>query len=202
MMNNIIIRKGRPEDATHFSQLVLMTSSSLLPALFGPNVKKLMQKLFHDKKNYYSFKRSFFVEVDGKTAGMALLHKCVYRKRDKLHIILLLIKNIKFRFFTHIPYLLRSDSIVRKCAGEDCYLSNVAVYPEFRGLGLGTKLIESIEKETKDIGKKRIVLNAEIHNKRAISLYERLGYKIEQKSPTLKIRNRVFESFRMCKQTY
>ena len=51
----------------------------------------------------------------------------------------------------------------------------------------------------KSIGKKRIVLHAETYNSRAISLYERLGYKIEQKAPTLKIKNKYFESFEMRK---
>ena len=55
------------------------------------------------------------------------------------------------------------------------------------------------EEEAKNIGKKRVVLHAETHNARAISLYERLGYKIESRSPSLKIRNSLFESFKMSK---
>jgi GNAT superfamily N-acetyltransferase len=200
MTANVVIRKGKPEDADHFSRLVLLTSPTLLPALFGSNVKNLMQKLFRHKRNYYSFERSFFIEVDGNPVGMAFLHKLVRRRRDKFHIIFLLLKNLKLRFFTRAAHLLKSDYIIRKAAGDDCYLSNIAVYPEFRSLGLGTKLIQAVENEVRDIGKRRIVLNAETHNKKAISLYERLGYRIEKRSPALRIRNKVFESFKLCKQ--
>jgi len=43
------------------------------------------------------------------------------------------------------------------------------------------------------------VLHAETHNARAISLYERLGYRIESKSPTLKIKKSFFRSLKMTK---
>jgi len=198
-MKNILVRKGRPEDAAHFSELVILTSPHLMPILFGSKVKKLMAKLFPHRRHYYSFDRSFFVEVDGETAGMAQLHKINLRRREKIRMSLLLMKYLNWRLPTKIFNLLKSERMVSLAIGNDCYLSNVAVYPRFRSLGLGTKLLERVEEEARSIGKKRIVLHAETHNTRAISLYERLGYKIEQKVPVLRIKNRSFESFKAVK---
>ena len=133
-------------------------------------------------------------------AGMAQLHKRMPGKKEKFRLGLLLLKYLKWRFPTKAAGLLKSEQIMCLAAGNECYLSNIAVYPEFRRLGIGTKLLEAVEKEARSIGKKRIVLKAETHNKRAIALYERLGYRIEEELPVFKLRNRVFESFKICKQ--
>ena len=198
-MRNILVRKGKPEDANDFSELVTLTSPAIFPIVFGSGVKKVMKKLFPHKRHYYSFDRSFFAEMDGKVVGMAQLHKMTTRKGQTARISFLLLKYLKWRLPSKAVNLLKFDRIIKLVSNKDCYISNVAVYPEFRSFGIGTKLLAAIEEEVKSIGKKRIVLHAETHNARAISLYERLGYKIESKSPSLKIKNRLFESFKMVK---
>ena len=81
----------------------------------------------------------------------------------------------------------------------DSYLANIAVYSKFRWLGLGTKLLEVIEEEARAAGSKRMVLDAETDNERAIKVFERFGYNIELKSPILKIGDKSFEFFKMSK---
>ncbi len=198
-MQNVLIRRGRPEDAHHFSELVILTSPVIFPIVFGSDVKKIMKSIFTHGRHYYSFDRSFFAEVDGKTAGMAQLHKLIARKGQTVRLSLLLLKYLNWRLPAKAVNLLKFDRLIKFIARDDCYLSNVSIYPEFRSAGVGTKLLAAVEEEVKSVGKKRIVLHAETHNARAISLYERLGYKIESKSQPLKIRNRLFESFKMAK---
>ncbi|MDD5680807.1 MAG: GNAT family N-acetyltransferase [Candidatus Omnitrophica bacterium] len=198
-MQNILVRKGKPEDAHHFSELVVLTSPAMFPIVFGSSVKKVMKNLFPHKRHYYSFDRSFFAEIDGKVAGMAQLHKLITRKGQTARLSFLLLKYLNWRLPAKAVNLLRFNHLMKDVARNDCYLSNVSVYPEFRSFGIGTKLLEAAEEEAKSIGKKRVVLHAETHNARAISLYERLGYKIESKSQPLKIKNRLFESFKMAK---
>jgi ribosomal protein S18 acetylase RimI-like enzyme len=200
-MQKITVRKGKPADARHFSELVTLSSPTLFPVLFGSKVKKLMKKIFPHRRHYYSFDRSFFIEVDGKTAGMAQLHKLKPRRREKINLALLLLKYMKWHLPTCVAPLLRSEKVIRNFSGKDCYLSNVAVYPEYRSLGLGTKLLGAIEEEAKSIGKNRIVLHADITNHGAIRLYEKLGYKIEEKIPSLRIKNKHFEYFKISKLT-
>ena len=171
----------------------------MFPAIFGSSVKKIMRSLFPHKRHYYSFDRSFFAEVNGKVAGMAQLHKLLARKGQTARMSLLLLKYLKWRLPAKAFNLLKFDRLIKFVARDDCYLSNVSVYPEFRSSGIGTKLLTAIEDEVKSIGKKRIVLHAETHNARAISLYERLGYRIESKSPTLKIKKSFFRSLKMTK---
>ena len=192
---NITIRRASPGDARHFSELVALSSPKLFSILFGPKVKKLMEKLFPHPRHYYSFDRSFFIEVNGKPAGMAQLHKLKPRKREKINLAILLLRYMNWRLPIAVAPLLRSEKVVGNFSAKDCYLSNVAVYPEYRGLGLGTQLLSAMEEEVKSIGKNRMVLHADITNYGAIRLYERLGYKIEEKIPPLKIGNKRFEYF-------
>lgn len=194
-MQNATVRKGRPEDAHHFSELVTLSSPKIFSVLFGSKVKRLMKKLFPHRRHYYSFDRTFFIEVDGKTAGMAQLHRLKPRRREKINITLLLMRYMKWRLPVAVTLLLRSEKVIRNFAAKDCYLSNVAVYPEYRSRGLGAKLLGVLEDEVRSIGKNRIVLHADITNHRAIRLYEKLGYKIEEKTHPLKIRNKLFEYF-------
>ena len=198
-MRNITIRRGRPEDAHHFSELVALSSPSLFSILFTSKVKNLMKRIFPHRRHYYSFDRSFFIEVDGKTAGMAQLHRLKPRRREKINLTVLLMKYMNWRFPSRIAPLLRSEKIIRNFSGKDCYLSNLAVYPEYRNLGLGTKLLGALEEEVKVIGKSRMLLHADVTNCSAIRLYERLGYKVKEKIPPLKIKNKRFEYLNMSK---
>ena len=198
-MDNIVIRKGKPEDAQDFSRLILFAAPTFAPSLFGSGVRNLMKNLFQNTRNHFSFEHSYFIEMDDEIAGMALAYNYKQKKEENIHIGLLLLKYMRWSFFTHLPYLLKSEHIVGQITENECYISDMGVYPKFRGLGLGTKLFGLIEEETRKTGSKRIILDAEIDNKEAIKLYERLGYKIEQKSPVFKIRDKNFEFFKMSK---
>lgn len=192
-MHNISVRKATPKDAHHFSELAPLSSPIIFSAIFGKRVKNLMKNIFPHRRHYYSFDRSFFIEVDGKTAGMAQLHRFRPRRREKMNLTLLLLKYMNWRLPASVLPLLRSEKIIRNFSGRECYLSNVAVYPEFRRMGLGSKLLGAIEEEVRKVGKNSIVLHADIKNQEAIKLYKKLGYNIEEKAPTLKIKNKFFD---------
>lgn len=57
-------------------------------------------------------------------------------------------------------------------------LYSIAVYPEYRGLGLGRNLIQESIKQT--AAKQRLALRLEVRddNKEAIALYEKLGFRL------------------------
>ena len=197
-MEDVIIRKGEPKDAQDFSRLVLLSAPIFFPYLFGSDVRNVMKNLFQHTRNYFSFEHSHFIEVNGDIAGMALVYNYKQKKQERLRTGLLLLKYLKRNMFTQEAYLLRSESILTQIGERDCYLSNIAVYPDFRGLELGTKLLGLIQEETRETGNRRVVLDAETDNKRAIKLYERLGYNIEQKSPIFQIKEKSSEFFKMC----
>jgi len=199
VMDDIIIRKGRPEDAQDFSQLILLSTATFFPLLFSSNTEEIIRNLFQQPGNLFSFEHSYFIEVNGKIAGMALGYNWEQKRREELPTGLLLVKYLKWSFFTRIFYLLKAQGIVGKVSEKEYYLSNIAVYPEFRSLGLGTKLFSKIKRESEKTGAYKIVLDVETSNKKAIKLYERLGYIIKWRTSSIKISKETFEFFRMFK---
>jgi len=199
-MKNIIIRKGLPEDAQDFTNLALLSEPPLFPAIFGSGVRGAMQNLFRHRKNLFSFEHSYFIEVDGRKAGVILGYDWKAQRRGEWRTGLLLIKCMKLGFFTRTPSLLKALSLVRRVQNNEYYISNVAVYPEFRGSKLGTNLLLRAEEEAKRCGAEKSALDVEADNQGAIRLYDRLGYSIVGKPMRAKISRKNFAFFRMCKK--
>ena len=109
---NIIIRKALPEDALDFVNLVLLSEPTLFPAIFGSGVRRVIQNLFHQRRNLFSFEHSYFIEVDGKKAGTILGYDGKTQREEEWRTGLLLINYMKLGFFTRILSLLKAMSMV------------------------------------------------------------------------------------------
>jgi len=198
-MDDLIIRKGKIEDARDFSHLILLSAPVFFPSLFGDNVLEVMENLFRYPGNIFSFEHSYFIEMEKKIAGMVLGYTWKERDQEELNTGFLLFKYLGWDILTRVPYLLRVQSILGKLVAGDYYISNIAVYPEFRGCGLGTSLLKKMEEEAVERGCKMIVLDVEADNRGAIRLYQKLGYNAGEGSSVVKIKGKSFEFFRMRK---
>ena len=58
----------------------------------------------------------------------------------------------------------------------DCYIDNIAVFPEERGKGIGRKILEALIFEAKKIDGNFISLEVRGSNSTAISLYTSMGF--------------------------
>ncbi len=65
------------------------------------------------------------------------------------------------------------------------YIMAVAVYTEFRGSGIGKRLIAEAESAAKAKGFKETSLNVFLENQGAVRLYETLGYKERARQPVV-----------------
>jgi len=173
---SIIIRKGLPEDAPDFANLVLLSEPTLFPTIFGSGTRGVIQNLFRHRKNLFSFEHSYFIEVDGKKAGMILGYDWKTQRGEEWRTGLLLIKYMKLEFFARIPALLKALSLVGRAGNNEYYICSVAVYPEFRGNELGTTLLLWEEEEAKRCGASRSTLDVNVDNQGALRLYNRLRY--------------------------
>jgi len=197
---NSIMRRGLPEDALDFANLILLSAPNLFPAMFGSSVGSVLQNLFRQRKNLFSFEHSYFIEADGKKVGMVIGYGWKTQRGEEWRTGLLLIKFMKLGFFARIPALLKALSVTGRVESNEYYISNVAVYPEFRGVDLGTNLLLKVEEEAKSNGAGKIVLDVDVDNQGAIELYNRLGYSIVGKSRRAKINRENFAFFRMYKK--
>ncbi|MEM3104102.1 MAG: ribosomal protein S18-alanine N-acetyltransferase [Candidatus Bathyarchaeia archaeon] len=68
-----------------------------------------------------------------------------------------------------------SASVLR---GSEGHIISIAIHPDYRGIGIGEKLLRENIKRLKDSGAKRVVLEVRIDNIQALKLYQKLGFKI------------------------
>jgi [ribosomal protein S18]-alanine N-acetyltransferase len=62
--------------------------------------------------------------------------------------------------------------------GEDVQINNIAVHPDFRGMGIGERVLRYVIKEVKFRGARLITLEVRPSNTAALSLYKKLGFRL------------------------
>jgi ribosomal-protein-alanine N-acetyltransferase len=68
-----------------------------------------------------------------------------------------------------------SASVLR---GSEGHIISIAVHPNYRGIGIGERLLRENVKQLKDLGAKRVILEVKVDNIQALNLYRKLGFKI------------------------
>ncbi len=199
MANHIIVQARTPEDREDFPVLFIMSAPTYLPALLGANVDKLMRSLFRYKRTLFSFEHMRCVKVDGRNAGMYLGYDWRVKKKEDPRTAELLARYMKEEFTAQLPHLIWAGSVLCEIEDGTFYISNIAVYPEFRSSGLGTSLLLDAEEASRKLGAKSIALDVETDNEGGIRLYKRMGYDIIGEPKGTVINGEEFEFFRMCK---
>jgi ribosomal protein S18 acetylase RimI-like enzyme len=171
----ITIRKANLCDDKDFAELML-SSASYFPILFGDRIKIVLQDLFHDHANLFSFEHVHFAEIDGEKAGMILGYDWQVKRRKNLRTGFLLFRKIGVNILGKCLTLLKFNSSVGRVFDRVYYISNIATYPQYREKGVGKKLILEGERKAKAGGAERIVLDVEKENISAINFYKKLGY--------------------------
>jgi ribosomal protein S18 acetylase RimI-like enzyme len=79
-------------------------------------------------------------------------------------------------------------------AAEDCWLEDLFVSPEARRSGVGRALVQRALDRARERGCRRVELDTNEHNDRAIRLYESLGFSATSKgtSPSLLLGARLY----------
>ncbi len=194
------IRKALPTDAEDFAVLVLMSAPSLFPTIYGKDVSDVMRHLFCRSCNLFSFEHTFFAELGGRKAGMVLGYDWKVKGRENWQTGSLLFEKMRGTFRRKLSLLMKFENVIGVVKEREYYISNIAVYPEYRTAGIGTRLIFVGEEEAKKYGAKRVILDVEVENTGAFRLYKRLGYSVASES-TVQLRGgKSFSFYRMCKE--
>ncbi|NLI56128.1 GNAT family N-acetyltransferase [bacterium] len=197
-MDDIKIIKGNETFYEDFINLILFTGEKIFYSIFGKNVKNILKNLYREKENQFSYEFTNFIEVQNKICGMLLSYSYDDKKKVELNTGRFLLKIMKIDFLKIFPNLLKSFFVLEKLDKGDYYISNIATYPSFRGMGLGTKLLTFSEDVAKNRKIKRLVLEVEKENENAIKVYEKFGFK-KEKDLDLKIEDKTFSFYKMVK---
>ncbi len=174
-MENHILRKGRPDDADSFYELLIM-SSPHFETLFGDMCPGLLKHAFAKSRNTFSHEQTLFIESGGAPAAMLLSYDWKARDRESLSTGWLFASRMRFALVPLIPDILRVFRISGNVYDGEYFVSNIAVFEKYRGRGFARVLMAEAEKNALDSGATKIALETEEDNAAAIALYEKLGF--------------------------
>jgi ribosomal protein S18 acetylase RimI-like enzyme len=123
----------------------------------------------------------------------------ITQKKEANQTTSLMVRYMRTKFITRIRHLAWAGTVLVKIDEGTFYISNLAVYPEFRCSGLGTSLLSHAEEAALKSGAKTLELDVETDNENAIRLYKKFGMNIIGEPKGTVIDGEEFEFFRMSK---
>lgn len=170
------IRPAEPEDIPDLAQLLIIGAQGLIDAIYhdlipGLPINKIVEKRFHYVGTAASYENCWVAEQEGRVIG-----KIHAFPADELGSDLVdpLVPEERYVLLEPFETLYTPGSY---------YIDVVAVYPEFRGQGVGSRLMSFAASQAKAGGFKELNLVVTEQNIRAVQLYQRIGFKIANRSP-------------------
>jgi ribosomal protein S18 acetylase RimI-like enzyme len=194
----ISIRKAVADDVCHFPRLVEIADPNLVRMLFGKRFAEVLHGMFGCPGNLFSRENVVFAVRGGDRAGMCLAYDGRTKRTQFLRTVAWMLRCMRFDFIRQFPAFLQAHSLGGWVDRKEYYISSLAVYPHYRGEGVGTALLRHVEEVAIGQGCTRISLEAAWKNTGAIRLYRRCGFEIRQETSAT-IRGVVFRCFRMTK---
>ena len=163
---NIIIRKATTDDAQLIAKVVGMAiGEESMPYYCGNSWIDVITYIARQENTQYSYRNALIAEIDGKPVGAiigydgALLHTL---RQPTFDIII-----------QHVDKINITEDETE--AGE-YYLDSISVLPEFRKMGIATKLIEAMRDKVFAEGHTRFGLIVDFDNPTAERLYTQIGF--------------------------
>ena len=126
-----------------------------------PSIEVGIERILREETNF-SYRNAVVAELEGRVAALMLAYPLPEHSDVNLD---------------ELPDLLRPlEQLEQKVPGS-FYINILAAYPEFRGLGLGTKLLEAAPALASGAGCSELSLEVFEQNEGAVRLYERHGYR-------------------------
>jgi ribosomal protein S18 acetylase RimI-like enzyme len=193
------LRPAVPGDAPDIARLVLLSAATFLPAVFGPRIEGALGTLAAGRGTLFSFSHCVIAVSPGRAGGMLLGYSAAEKKAEDPATGWGLLHTLGPALLLRLGRLLALQRAIGRTAGEEFYVSNVAVYPELRGRGIGSLLLADAERRAVPAGAASVVLDVETDNPSALRLYERLGYAPKGRTAPLRMEGHAFSFLRMGK---
>jgi len=166
-------------DVPHLARLYIMATAGLMDAVYSDLVtpvtplEKLLEWRFTQLRSVKSYEHCLIAQQDSRVAGMinafpiGELEKAPSDPR-------LTAEGLRF--------LAPTSELFRQIESGSYYISAVAVYPEFRGSGIGRRLMAAAASDAQRLGSPELSLLSFEQNEVATSLYQRLNFEIIARS--------------------
>lgn len=166
--NSLAIRKATPDDADHLAQLINYAGEGMPLYLWegmaedGETAWDVGRRRARREEGGFSYRTAIVAEEDGEVAA-ALIG---YPLPDEPEVI----------DYDSMPAMFVPLQQLEDLAPGTWYVNVLAVHPQYRSKGLGTKLLEIAEQQAAEAGCKGMSIIVSDANAGAQRLYLRCGY--------------------------
>ncbi|HPC78630.1 MAG TPA: GNAT family N-acetyltransferase [Fervidobacterium sp.] len=193
-----VIRKAEISDANVVSSLILEAGLSFLPLVFGPQVKLILGRLIKTPGTVFYIDNVYVLEIDdGKIVGAMVAYPGYIIKKRSLKTALVLFETMGMELIKRIR-IFRLVESKNRVSRDEFYVSNIAIDGRHRKKGYGSRLLKYAEELAREQGLRKLSLDVENTNSKAIEFYKRLGYR-GTKVKRIYIRGNLFTFVRMQK---
>lgn len=186
MKSTIVLENAIKEDSRELAKLSIIAGGNFFPFAFGRNAEAILSEGFRTTNTLMSYQKAQVVCVHDEIAGMAAgftegEQQAELSETEKLFGKLLGVRGL---WVLVVMYFL--PDFFGKAQPGEFYLNSIAVFPKYRGQGLGKMLLEAVELKAKEQGFTTISLDVNGENTRAVTFYKQAGYRIvDQVTPKL-----------------
>ncbi|EEM17571.1 MULTISPECIES: GNAT family N-acetyltransferase [Bacillus] len=165
-----MIRKAKKTDAKAISPLLYNALHEIAEKITGgrtgTEVLTGLETWFSKKENRLSYENCFVEEQDGQAIGIIVAYHGSHAKQLDTPIV------------KHLRKIHQDSSITLEKEAEldEYYIDTLSVSNTYGGRGIGSRLIKAAENDAYEKGYEKIALLVNLENKRAFSLYKKLGY--------------------------
>ncbi len=162
-LNELTIRPGVRSECRTIAELYRISSDGVADYIWskiakrGEDVLDVGQRRYEQEDSVFSYRNCSMVEWKGKTAGMIIAFPM----------------EIDYEYVESDPVLVPYSKLEEP---DSYYICGMAVFPEYRGRGIGTQLLMLAEKHACEHGLPKLSLIVFEQNEGAKRLYERSGY--------------------------
>ncbi len=165
-MKEVIIRKATKDDVALIALVVAMAIGEDTAILYGgENYIDVFEEIALQEDSQYSYHNAFVAEIDGDAVGAVIGYDGakLYQLRE------VTLEVISKRTEKQMVLSDETDA-------TEFYLDSIAVLPEYRGLGVGAKLILAMKERAFNEYEKNLGLLVDFENPQAERLYRSLGF--------------------------
>lgn len=182
MKQAITIRPARPADSNLVAKLIYLTMGVEADWLFGQekghSTLQVLADLHRQKNNRLSHSHAHLAERDGQPVGLLLSYPGGKISRLDWLTGWCLIRILGLPATIRLARIQSAYGDLKETESDEFYISNLAVFPEHGGQGIGSRLMAFSEDLARASGMQKCSLIVAFGHEHACRLYEHLGYKI------------------------
>lgn len=197
----VTLRSANPtfNEGLVFARYLDEAAEGFFRFMLGRRSTEIIAKAFAQPDHGLSHQYATFAERDGEIVGMVSGYTAEQHRRSSHQPLKQAAGrwNLRMRIIgTLFAPLMR---IIDTIGDDDFYLQTIAVDTKFRGEGLGSILMDLLEKQARASGATRLALDVSAKNESACRFYDRRGFVVESQWPK-RLPIRALKFYRMTKE--